>query len=416
MDVIWDAAPLAFAMLILLLSSGFFSGSETALFFLTRDDLRRMSTGRPTERMAAALMNDPDRLLTAVLFWNLVLNLSYFAVGVQVSERLVAAEHAGLASLFSVASVIVMILFGEAFPKTFAVVLRTSLAPLVSVPLAVAVRALDPFTPWLKPVARRLRRAIWPTIQNEPYLHLEDLERAVQASELNEEIVRQERRALQNILEMTETTVEEVMHPRGTYPTFRGAVARSDLEGRLPHGDFLIVLGEKDEHPERGVLLAGMSTLPENNLESLAHELIHIPWCSNLAIALDLLTSKKRRLASVVNEYGDTIGVVTLNDLIDHLFHTDPSRTRRVLDREPMLEVAPGRWHVEGMVTLRYLANKLNFDYEPDEDGQTTVAGLLQQELEHIPKVGEECIWNGYRIRVISSSPRGSLRAIVFRE
>ncbi|MEX0728093.1 MAG: CNNM domain-containing protein [Planctomycetaceae bacterium] len=414
MDVIWEAAPLGVAMLILLVASGFFSGSETALFFLTRDDLRRMRTGRPTERMAAALMTDPDRLLTAVLFWNLVLNLAYFAVGVQVSERLIDANQTGLASLFSFVSLIVMILFGEAFPKTFAVVLRTSLAPLVSLPLAIAVRALDPLTPWLKPLARRLRRAIWPQIQNEPFLHLEDLERAVQASELTEDIVRQERAALQNILDMTETTVEEVMHPRGTYPTFRDTIHRSDLHGKIPHGDFLVVLGQ-DEMPDRGVLLSGMSSLPEKNLESLAQELIHIPWCANLATALKTLKDQNRKLASVVNEYGDTIGVVTLNDLIDHLFHTDPSRTRRVLDREPMLEIAPGRWHVEGITTLRYLSKKLNLDYEPDEESQTTVAGLLQQELEHIPKAGEECLWNGYRIRVISSSPRGALRAIIFK-
>ncbi|MEX1229910.1 MAG: CNNM domain-containing protein [Planctomycetaceae bacterium] len=414
MDVTWEAAPLGVAMLILLVASGFFSGSETALFFLTRDDLRRMRTGRPTERMAAALMTDPDRLLTAVLFWNLVLNLAYFAVGVQVSERLIDANQTGLASLFSFVSLIVMILFGEAFPKTFAVVLRTSLAPLVSLPLAIAVRALDPLTPWLKPLARRLRRAIWPQIQNEPFLHLEDLERAVQASELTEDIVRQERAALQNILDMTETTVEEVMHPRGTYPTFRDTIHRSDLHGKIPHGDFLVVLGQ-DEMPDRGVLLSGMSSLPEKNLESLAQELIHIPWCANLATALKTLKDQNRKLASVVNEYGDTIGVVTLNDLIDHLFHTDPSRTRRVLDREPMLEIAPGRWHVEGITTLRYLSKKLNLDYEPDEESQTTVAGLLQQELEHIPKAGEECLWNGYRIRVISSSPRGALRAIIFK-
>ncbi|MDA0834579.1 MAG: CNNM domain-containing protein [Planctomycetota bacterium] len=415
MDVWWEAASLAFAMLILLVASGFFSGSETALFFLTRDDLRRMRAGRPTERMAASLMNDPDRLLTAVLFWNLVLNLAYFAVGVQISERLVSAKQTGMASLFSAGSLVVMILFGEAFPKSFAVVLRSSLAPLISVPMSLAVRALDPFTPWLKPVARRLRRALWPQIQNEPFLHIEDLERAVQASELTDDIVRQERAALQNILDMTETTIEEVMHPRGTYPMFRGAIHLDDLYGKVPHGDFLIVLGSDHQMPDRGVLLSGMSSLPERHLESLAQELIHIPWCANLAAALETLTNRNRKLASVVNEYGDTIGIVTLNDLIDHLFHTDPSRTRRVLDREPMLEIAPGRWHVEGITTLRYLSKKLNLAYEPDEEGQTTVAGLLQQELEHIPKVGEECTWNGYRIRVISSSPRGSLRVIIFK-
>ncbi|MFN0196213.1 MAG: CNNM domain-containing protein [Planctomycetaceae bacterium] len=415
MDVLWEASPLIFAMLILLVASGFFSGSETALFFLTPDDLRRMSKGKSAERIAAALMNDPDRLLTAVLFWNLVINLTYFALGVQVSERFIDAEQTGLASLFSLCAMIVIIVVGEALPKSIAVALRTVLAPLVSWPMAIAVRVLDPVTPWLKPTARQLRRAIWPHIQREPFLHLEDLEQAVQASELNEEIVRQERRVLQNILEMTELTVEEVMHPRGTYPTFHGAVHLADLQGTIPHQDFLILHRVENELPDRGIMLSGLAALPENNLELLSQDLIHIPWCANLANALQIMKDHGRKLASVVNEYGDTIGIVTFDDLIDHLFHTDSSRTRRVLDREPILEIAPARWHVEGLTTLRYLAKRLQIDYEPDDDSQITVAGLLQQELEHIPKVGDECVWQGYKIRVIAASIRGSLRVIIFK-
>ena len=81
------------AMCCLILASGFFSASETALFYLSHDELRGMRTGTARERMAAELLRRADRLLTAVLFWNLVINLTYFATSVVVAQRLFRAAH-----------------------------------------------------------------------------------------------------------------------------------------------------------------------------------------------------------------------------------------------------------------------------------------------------------------------------------
>ena len=80
------------AMLALMALSAFLSASETALFFLSHDEIRAFRVGRPRERAAAALLADPDRVLTGILFWNLVVNLLYFAVSIVVSERLLMAD------------------------------------------------------------------------------------------------------------------------------------------------------------------------------------------------------------------------------------------------------------------------------------------------------------------------------------
>ena len=77
------------SMLGLICASAFFSASETALFYLSHDELRAFRSGRPRERIVAALMADPERLLTGILFWNLVINLSYFAVSVVVARRMI---------------------------------------------------------------------------------------------------------------------------------------------------------------------------------------------------------------------------------------------------------------------------------------------------------------------------------------
>src|SRR5690606_18917554 len=104
------ALPGLLAMACLMLVSGFFSGSETALFFLSQEDIRAMRQGKPRERRAARLLEDPDRLLPAILFWNLMINLTFFAVSVVVGQRLTADNHPLVTGLFAAISLFGIIL------------------------------------------------------------------------------------------------------------------------------------------------------------------------------------------------------------------------------------------------------------------------------------------------------------------
>ena len=104
--------------------SGPCSGAETALFYLSRDEVRAMRIGRPRQRLVAQLLRDPDRLLTAVLFWNLLVNMTYFAVSVIVARRLIlvgSSTAAGLVGLIGLGAIIVV---GEVIPKSLAVLYR----------------------------------------------------------------------------------------------------------------------------------------------------------------------------------------------------------------------------------------------------------------------------------------------------
>src|SRR5690606_3727483 len=92
------------AMTLLAAASAFFSASETAIFSLSREELRRMQTGNPGERLTATLMRNPDRLLTVILFWNLMINLSCFAVGLVTAKRLVDAQQPAAAGVLGLAN------------------------------------------------------------------------------------------------------------------------------------------------------------------------------------------------------------------------------------------------------------------------------------------------------------------------
>lgn len=404
------------AMLGLTAASGFFSGSETALFYLSHDELRSFRVGGSRERAVAGLLSDPDRLLTAILFWNLVVNLCYFAVSVVVAQRLAEEGQRTAAGIYAVVSLLAIILLGEVLPKSLAVVFRRFLASLVVWPLALAVRLLDPIMPTLQSVTVLSRRTFWPHVGREPSLQADDLERAVEASALSDEELRHERQVLHNILDLSEITVEEVMRPRGTYVSMAPPIDLADMQGRLPFSDYLLIQGEDSDDIDRAVPLADLSLIPEHRLDTTAEEVVYVPWCATLADTLGLLRDRFCSVACVVNEYGDIVGLVTYEDIIDTVLMPQPSRAKRLLRRDPVLEIAPGRYHVDGITTLRYLCKRLGLDYEPAADGLVTVAGMLFEELERMPVVGDECTWQGYRIKVIDVDKPGQLRVMMSKE
>lgn len=401
--------PGSIAMLCLISCSAFFSGSETALFYLTHDQLRSFRSGTRRQRGVAALMATPDRLLTAVLFWNLVINLLYFSISVIVAQRLANRGLRIAAVGYAVAGLITMILFGEVFPKSIAVVFRNRLAPLVATPISVAIRLLDPILPSLNRIARAVRRAIWPNLLPEPVLRAEDLEVAIDAAARHEpedsrhNVFVAERHVLHNILDLSEITVEELMRPRGMYSTVR----EPDGDPVRPAGDaehIFVTGGHSDE------VIGVISANQPGASAARVSDIIYVPWCTTSAIALQTIREAFVDAAAVVNEYGETIGVVTSDDLLDAAILPEQSRARRILDREPILEISPGQFEVEGMTTLRYLNAHLGLDHDPALDAALTVAGLVHEQLEAIPEPGKQCVWKGWRLTVLKPSSHGHIR------
>jgi putative hemolysin len=401
-------------MLCLLIGSGFFSASETALFFLSTDEVQSFQkSDRPSERIVVALLKQPDRLLTAVLFWNLLINLTFFAVGVVISGKLVAAGENAAAGAFGLLNLSLMIVFGEVVPKSSAVMFRQPLARLVSYPLAFAVQLFDPLAPTFDAVTRSLRRVFWPDIRREQYLHPEDLEQAIENSAVNQAVLKQERQVLHNILNLSEIQAEEVMRPRGTYRAVAAPVHLEDLADTPIPADYLVILAEQGDDVIGAVPLASFTVLARKNLEEAAEDVIHVPWCAPVAQILQRLEDARLSLASVVNEYGETIGVVTYEDIVDSILSAEPSRARRVLQRDPVLSVAPDRWHVDGMTSLRYLSRRLEIDFEPEVDGQVTVAGIFHEQLQRMPEPGDRCWWQGFQFTILEMTSRQHFQVLV---
>ncbi len=406
--------PWAAVMLLLILGSAFFSSSETAFFFLNRDQIAQYAAGTSRQRLIAGLMQNPDRLLTGILFWNLLINLAYFAVGIALISRLGQAGRTGSAAVLSLLNLAGMILFGEVIPKSAAVMRPAAVARTAAWPLAAALVLLDPVIPVLDRCARALRRMFWPHVRRETQLSQDDLERALDLSAaLGHDMQAEEQHVLHNILDLSEIHAEELMRPRRHCVTVQphqqpDSVRLLNLVGT----DYLLVQRRGGTEILGVVPLDFLDHRPGLTFAELAQPVVYVPWCATAAQVLTELETRYRRVAAVVHEHGDLVGLLSWEDLMAGIVSEAPSRTRRVLQREPLIEIDTNRFHVEGLVTLRYLAARLRVSLTPEDETLYTVAGLFQNRLTRIPERGDQVTWHGWTLTAIDVTDRGLVRVL----
>jgi putative hemolysin len=396
------------AMAVLTAASAFCSCAEAALFSLQIDDRRVLRSGNAAQRTATDLLRRPDRLLTAILFWNLVFNFGYFVVGSQVDLRLRAADRDAEAYALTLSSLLAMIVFGEMLPKTFGVLQSRLLASLVSLPAAAMVRALDPVMPAFAAANNFLQRLLFPNFKREPYLEISDLERAIELSTADAQLAAKEQSALRSIVLLSELSAEELMRPRNQFASFRPPVDLDDLQGQLPPSGYLLVTEPDSDEIAAAIALKQLATVPRQRLERFAQSVVYVPWCAPVAAVLDDLRRQDLTVAAVVNEYGETIGIVTLEDILETIFQEESSRSARLLATSSIKPTDGGRWLVTGITNLRRLSRHFDVPLEPALS--VTVAGLLQERLQRLPEVGDEVVWSGFRFIVVEAGDPKSLK------
>jgi CBS domain containing-hemolysin-like protein len=404
-----ELLPWLIAMVLLMAGSGFFSASEAALFYLRPRIREKMQSGTAGEKMAFQLTERPERLLSAILFWNLVINIAYFAISSIIAIRLENSSSRSASIGFAILSLLSIIFFSEMLPKNIAVLRPRWLASAFSIPLSFAVRVVDPIMPLLRSVNLVSRRLIWPGFEPESYMEVADLEKAIEHTADNAELIKQEQTVMRNIVGLSSIRVDEWMRPRTQFVTFQPPVSRLDLvDHGLPDSGYLLVSEPDSLEVSHAIRLDNQYELAEEEIERFAEPVQYLPWCATVAEAFELMSQRHREVTVVVNEYGDTIGVLTIEDILETVFHDSPSRARRLLDVEPLTKVDDTTWHVSGMMSLRRLAKQM--EVELPEAGSVTLGGAMQEVLQKLCEADDRCQWGPFDLRVLDTdTPSGLL-------
>ena len=408
--------PWLLAMLVLIFCSCFFSASEAALFCLRPRDRRDLKDGTPSEQAAYRLLGDPERLLSAVLFWNLMINITFFAISSVVAIKMERSEQLGqgAAIAFAAFSLLGIIFFSEMLPKSISVLRPKLITRLLSLPLSGFVRTLDPVMPMLQGVNLVTRRLFFPGVHEEAYLDVGDLERAIEISGTSDaSVIRQEQAVLQNIVQLSNIRIDEWMRPRTQFEIFRPPIQMQDLEGQIPRSGYLLITEPETEEIVQAIRLDNHFNFPNEQIEKLGEPVLYLPWCSTVADALEKLSHKEREVTVVLNEYGETIGILTIEDILETVFTYSPSRSKRLLDKNPIHKIGDGKWVISGMMSLRYLVRELEEELEGlaavPETHSVTVSGVIQEEMQRLAEQGDECDWGPVHLKVIEIENRGNV-------
>ncbi len=384
----------------LLVLSALFSGSEAAYFSLPHRERLRLKRRGVAGRLADSLLLDTDRLLSAILFWNLLVNMTYFAIASIIGGKLQEDESAGptMAIGFTITSLLVVIFFSEMLPKSLTVLAPSRFCLLLAPPLNIAVKVVSPVLPIVKTTNLAVKRLLWPSFRPEPEIDLADIERAIELGTDDAALLQRERLVLSALVEMAETRVGELMRLRSKLQLCKQSDLNSMLDVEsIPSGYVMVT----DEDADAIIATIGIRSLRPSQIDDLVgamEPVIYAPWSARVSQVLDQLNDDDRSVAVIVNEFGEVLGAVTIEDILAHVFASRREDDADSVSEAAIQEVATDNYRVIGSASARALAKRLGI--ETIEEGVTTVAGLIQRHNERLPRMGDRALMERYMLEV----------------
>ncbi|MCI0750029.1 MAG: HlyC/CorC family transporter [Nevskiales bacterium] len=389
---------------LLIVLSGFFSGSEIALMTLNRYRLRhRAKQGHLPSKMAQDLLERPDRLIGLILLFNNIVQALIPVALLIVAQRLTGDVE--LSVLIATAgSALMIFIFSESMPKTLGALHPEGLGLTASTVYWPLMRVLWPVVALVNLVGNTLLRLFGVSHEQATQHSLSTEELRSVVAEAGALIPERHQKMLLSLLDLEKATVEDIMVPRNEIvgidltdpPTKIREQLVASLHTRLP-----LYQGSIDEmrgiiHLRNALKWVSVSAEDAQALLKLAREPYFIPEGTPLNQQLLNFQNQKRRIGFVVDEYGDIQGLVTLADILEEVvgeFTSDPAMRAKSLSME-----ADGSYLVSGTMTIRTLNRTLG--WRLPTAGPRTINGLVLEQLEDMPKAGRKITVRGYQIEI----------------
>jgi len=395
------------ALGVLLVLAAFFAGSETALMSMNRYRLRhRASEGSRGARLAEALLKRPDRLIGLILLLSTLVN-----VAAPILVGFIALKLGGefLVAFGAALLAFVLLIFCEVAPKTFGALHPERLALPASYIYTPLLFVLYPFVWFTNLLANGVLRMFGVSRQvAATSLSSEELRTVV--AEAGAMIPRQHQQMLVSILDLENATVEDIMVPRNEIV---GIDVDDDWDRILEqlrqsqHTRLPVYQGEIDRiigllHMKQVVheLARGHLELETLTAAAQAREPYFVPSGTTLNTQLLNFQRNKRRMAFVVDEYGDIQGLVTIEDILEEIvgeFTTDPAT---MMHKDVHAE-ADGSFVASASATIRALNRSMRWNLPTD--GPKTLNGLIVEFLETIPEPGTTLKMSDYMLEVLQT-------------
>jgi putative hemolysin len=388
---------------VLMVLSAFFSGTEIALFSLGEARARTLQEeGRRGARALVELKSNPERLLATILIGNNIVNIGAAAIATALALETFGSQ--GVAYATGIMTLVVLV-FGEITPKGLASAnnVRVSLmvAPIILFLARILYPAVWPLERLTRAFVRRSNRMGVPSVTEGEIREMTAIGHAEGS------IDERERQIIERAFWLDEKRAWDVMTPRVEIFAWRADRTLGDIAAELTQlrfsripvfaetiDDIVGVLHVRDAYQ---ALLAGQHTEP---VGTFAREPLIVPGSISLTKLLSEFQTRRIHMGIVIDEYGGTDGLVTLEDVIEELVGEIVDETD--IERQPIVRISRNELEVEGGADLREINHFFNTALPQLE--HRSLNGYILDELGHVPEPGEEVEREGILIRILEAS------------
>ena len=376
------------ALVILVGFSAFFSASETAFSSLNQIRLKsRAEDGDSSAARVLAMAEQYDKLLSTILIGNNIVNIAAASIGTILFTQMLGAERG--ATVSTIVLTIIVLIFGEVTPKSLAKEMPEKVATAVSPFLVLLMALMTPltwlFTQWKKLLGHFVHSGEADTITEGELMTM------VSEAENDGELTDRESELIRSAIEFDDVEVDEILTPRVDVVAVEDDIPLEELAqtfaesgySRLPvyHGTIDNIIGvvhEKDFYIAR--------LKKATKIDDLVVPTLYTTGSTQISQLLRTLREQHHHLAVVVDEYGGTEGIITLEDILEELVGEIWDEHDEVT--EDFRKQSDGSWLVSGSASVDDLYEELDLPEEEDIDSNT-VNGLVQEKTCHLPKVGD---------------------------
>ena len=399
--------------------SALFSASETALTALNYAKVHQLINEDNARYGRLSLwLEEPNRVLTTILIGNNVVNILASALTTSISEQIFG--HQGVAIAVGVLTFVILV-SGEVVPKTYAKHHAKRVAHRLFPFLRISYILFYPFTTILSWIVSVVIRFFGGNLsRGGPFITESDIEYMINLGTQEGVLDEEKEKLLQSILEFDDITIREIMVPRinmmtlafDASPEHALKLAQSSAHSRIPvydgHLDNIVgILYLRDLF--RAQTRDGESAAPSNSFLSsdwtkLLRTPYFVPSTMKISDLLKEIQRRKKHIAIVVDEFGGTMGLVTLEDILEEIVGEIHDEFDQDEDQE-ILTVSENVFHASSYISVRELGEFLDVEF-PDDGDYETLGGFVTALFGQVPQKGEGIKWNGFQFSVLRADEK----------
>jgi gliding motility-associated protein GldE len=407
------------SLALLFLLSAFFSGSETAYLAVSRAKVKKLAKeGDRRAKTLLYLIEHPNRVLVTILVGNNLVNITAAAIATSLAISAFGSKGVGIATGIVT---LVVLLFGEITPKSFSATNAERVALFVARPIYLLMKLMSPLVLLLSKFAKLLVRSFGGEVRLGPFITEEELKMLVEVGEELGAIEKEEKEMISGIFEFGETDVKEIMVPRidmkciqaeesieaarkliletghSRIPVYEGSI--DNIIGILYAKDLLRYLNSRVKKPK--------------SLREIVRPAYFVPETKKLDDLLREFQQNRVHVAIVVDEYGGTAGMVTLEDILEEIVG-EIKDEYDLAEEEPLERIDETQTVVDARMSIHDVNEAL--DISLPEDEFDTIGGLLFNTIGRIPSPGDEAEFDDVKLRVEKMRGRRIMKVRVIRK